>query len=189
MAKRRKRTAKGKARASRPRKEVASLPGGRELETVRLADEDGRPVTLVRTVDTLGRMLKAGTITRAMHDAARDFQAHFAIATYDAVPTASIVHVRRLRGEKMTWDDDLTVRQVAARERVHRALAALGGMASPGGSCVWHVVGLQMSLREWAMQQGWNGRRMLASQATGVLVTALGVLAVHYGYERPKRAG
>jgi len=61
-------------------------------------------------------------------------------------------------------------------------------MASPGGSCVWHVVGLQMSLREWAMQRGWNGRPMLASQATGALVTALGVLAFHYGYERPKRA-
>ena len=38
------------------------------------------------------------------------------------------------------------------------------------------------------MQQGWNGRSMLASPATGVLVTALGVLAVHYGYERPWRA-
>ena len=71
---------------------------------------------------------------------------------------------------------------------MHDALTALGGMSSPGGSCVWHVVGLQMSLREWAMQQGWNNRPMLASQATGVLVTALGVLVFHYGYERPRRA-
>ena len=189
MAKRRKRTAKGKARASRPRKEVASLPGGRELETVRVADPKGRPVTLVRTVDTLARMRKAGTITRAMHQAARDFQAHFTIAAYDTTATASIVHVRRLRGEKMTWNDDLTVRQIAARDRVHDALDALGGMSSPGGSCVWHVIGLGHSLREWAMQQGWNGRPMQLNQATGVLVTALGMLAVHYGYERPRRAG
>ena len=134
-------------------------------------------------------MRKAGTITRAMHQAARDFQAHFTIAAYDATATASIVRVRRLRGEKMTWNDNLTVRQIAARDRMHDALAALGGMASPGGSCVWHVVGLQMSLREWAMQQGWNGRPLRRGEASGILLSALGMLAVHYGYERPRRAG
>ena len=189
MAKRRKRAPKGKARAQRAKPEAMRLPGGRTLETVRVTDPEGRPVTLVRTVDTLARMRKAGTITRAMHQAARDFQAHFTIAAYDTTATASIVRVRRLRGEKMTWNDDVTVRQIAARDRVHDALDALGGMASPGGSCVWHVVGLQSSLREWALRQGWNGRPMQLNQATGVLLTALGILAVHYGYERPRRAG
>ena len=60
--------------------------------------------------------------------------------------------------EKMTWNDDLTVRQIAARDHVHDALDALGGMASPGGSYVWHVVGLQMSLRERAMS-AWDPAR------------------------------
>ena len=189
MVKRRKRAPKGRARAQRAKPEALRLPGGRTLETVRVTDPEGRPVTLVRTVDTLARMRKAGTITRAMHQAARDFQAHFTIAAHDTTDTASIVRVRRLRGEKMTWNDDLTVRQIAARDRVHDALDALGGMASPGGSCVWHVVGLQSSLREWALRQGWNGRPMQLNQATGVLLTALGILAVHYGYERPPRAG
>ena len=186
MAKRRKRAAKGKARAAHS--QAPSLPGGRTLETVRHLDPDGRPVTLVRTVDTLARMRRVGTITPAMHDAARDFQAHFIIAAYDATATASIVRVRRLRVEKMVWNDDLTVRQIAARDRVHDALDALGGMASPGGSCVWHVVGLQMSLRDWAMQQGWNGRTVRRGEASGILISALGMLAVHYGYERPRRA-
>ena len=188
MAKRRKRVPKGKARAQRAKPEAMRLPGGRKVEMVHEADPEGRPVTHARTVDTLARMLKAGTITPAMHDAARDFQAHFTIAAYDTTATASIVHVRRLRGEKMTWNDDLTVRQIAARDRVHDALDALGGMASPGGSCVWHVVGLQMSLREWAMQQGWNNRPVRPSEASGILISALGMLAVHYGYERPRRA-
>ena len=188
MAKRRKRAPKGKARVQRAKPEAMRLPGGRKFETVRLADDEGRPVTLVRTVDTLARMRKAGTITRAMHQAARDFQAHFTIAAYDTTATASIVRVRRLRGEKMTWNDDLTVRQIAARDRVHDALDALGGMSSPGGSCVWHVVGLQMSLREWAMQQGWNNRPLRRGEASGILLSALGMLAVHYGYERPRRA-
>ncbi len=188
MAKRRKCATKGKARSARPRPEVANLAGGRKVEMVHEADPEGRPVTHGRTVDTLARMLKAGTITPAMHDAARDFQAYFTIAAYDARATASIVHVRRLRGEKMTWSDDLTVRQIAARNRVHDALTVLGGMASPGGSCVWHVVGLQLSLREWAMQRGWNNRPVRPSEASGILISALGMLAVHYGYERPRRA-
>ena len=56
---------------------VAGLPVIRRqddiLEPVYEADPDGRPVVHHRTVDTLGRMLRAGTISKYMHDAARDF--------------------------------------------------------------------------------------------------------------------
>ena len=124
-------------------------------------------------------MLKAGTITPAMHDAARDFQAHFTIAAYDTTPPRSMIRVSASRRERTLSDN-----QVAARERVYRALEVLGGIASPGGSCVWSVAGLGHSLREWALHQGWNGRPVHIHQATGVLITALGMLAVHYGYER-----
>ena len=55
------------------------------LEPVYEADPDGRPVVHHRTVDTLGIMLRAGTITKDMHDAARDFQAQFTIARFDVV--------------------------------------------------------------------------------------------------------
>jgi hypothetical protein len=54
----------------------------------------------------------------------------------------------------------------------------------PAGSCVWHVVGLQRSVREWAMRQGWGGRPVRVEQAQGILVAALGVLAGWYGYGR-----
>jgi hypothetical protein len=67
-------------------------------------------------------------------------------------------------------------------------MAALGGISSPAGSCVWHVVGLQRSVREWAMRQGWNGRLVRQEQAQGILVAALGVLAGHLGYGAAKRA-
>ena len=63
------------------------------------------------------------------------------------------------------------------------AVEALGGLGSPAGSCVWHVVGLQHSIREWAMRQGWGGRPARIEQAHGILVAALGVLAGHYGYD------
>jgi hypothetical protein len=78
-------------------------------------------------------------------------------------------------------DLDLNDRQVHARRRVHQALEALGGISSPAGSCVWHVVGLQRSVREWSMRQGWGGRPVRQEQAQGILIAALGVLAGHLG--------
>jgi hypothetical protein len=59
---------------------------------------------------------------------------------------------------------------------------ALGALGSPAGSCVWHILGLQRSIREWAMRQGWGGRPVRIEQAQGILVAALGVLAAYYGY-------
>ena len=66
--------------------------------------------------------------------------------------------------------------------RVGKALDALGGLGQPGRLCVWHVVGLQRSIREWAMRQGWGGRPVRVEQAQGILVAALGVLEKYYGY-------
>ena len=83
---------------------------------------------------------------------------------------------------------DLTDAQVAARERVARALDALGGHGLPAASCVWHVVGMQTSIREWALRQGWGGRPVRQENAQGILVAALGVLAKHYGIDKSLRA-
>jgi hypothetical protein len=67
-------------------------------------------------------------------------------------------------------------------------MAALGGISSPAGSCVWHVVGLQRSVREWAIRQGWGGRPVRQEQAQGILIASLGMLAVHSRYAESKRA-
>ena len=56
------------------------------------------------------------------------------------------------------------------------------------GGCVWHVVGLQRSVREWSMRQGWGGRPVRQEQAQGILIAALGMLAAHYGHSEAKRA-
>jgi hypothetical protein len=156
---------------------------GRQLEEVREKDPDGRIVYHHRTVDTLGKMLKTGTITQEMHDAGKDFQAAFIIAQLDPLRALPI-----LRVPGTGRDLDLNDRQLEARRRVHQAMAALGGISSPAGSCVWHVVGLQRSVREWAMRQGWGGRPVRQEQAQGILVAALGILAGHLGYGAAKRA-
>ncbi len=156
---------------------------GRQLEEVREKDPDGRIVVHHRTVDSLGKMLKAGTITPEMHDAAQDFQAAFIVANLDSLRALPILRVPGTGREP-----DLTERQLHARRRVHQAMQALGGLSSPAGSCVWHVVGLQRSVREWAMCQGWGGRPVRQEQAQGILVAALGMLAAHVGYGEARRA-
>ena len=154
----------------------ARLPR-RQIEQVQELDPDGRVVTHHRLVDSLGRMLKSGTINEAMHDAARDFQAAFTIANLDPIRAAPTLRVPGARREP-----DLNERQLDARRRVHAALQALGGINSPAGSCLWHVAGCGCSIREWAIRRGWSGRSVRQEQAQGILIAALGVLA---GERRP----
>jgi hypothetical protein len=117
-----------------------------------------------------------------MHDAGRDFQAAFILAQLDPLRALTFLHVPGTGREP-----DLNERQLHARCRVQTAIEALGGISSPAGSCVWHVVGLQRSVREWAIRQSWAGRPVEQKAAAGVLLAALGVLAAHFGYGRPLR--
>jgi hypothetical protein len=166
-------------RAARSARVKPNKVPGRQFEEVREKDPEGRIVYHHRTVDTLGKMLRAGTITPAMHDAAKDFQASFIIANLDPLRAIPILRVPGTGREP-----DLNERQLHARRRVHEAMAALGGISSPAGSCVWHVVGLQRSVREWAIRQGWGGRPVRQEQAQGILIAALGMLAGHLGHAK-----
>jgi hypothetical protein len=157
--------------------------GRLQLEQVREMDPDGHIVVHHRVVDTLGRMLKAGTIDGAMHDAGREFQRSFALAQLDPLRAADLL---RVPGNGRQSDPGRV--QQAARDRVHRALLALGGHDSPAGSCAWHVLGCGRSVREWVLRQGWGGRPVRQEQAQGMLVAALGLLAAHHGYGKAKRA-
>jgi hypothetical protein len=122
-------------------------------------DPNGVEVTHHRTVDTLGQMLDSGAITPGMLSAARDFQAAFTIACFDSMPRVNLSSVARSPS-------------AAHHVGVARALDALGGHGSPAGSCVWHVVGMQTSVREWALRQGWGGRPVRQESAQGILVAA-----------------
>jgi hypothetical protein len=170
--------------------EIAGVPSpqqparrhGRDFDEVLEKDPDGRIVLHHRIVDTLGKMLRAGTIDQAMHDAARDFQAAFVIANLDPLRALPMLRVPGTGREQ-----DPSDRQLHARRRVHAAIEALGGISSPAGSCVWHVIGLQRSVREWAIRQGWGGRSVDQKEAKGILIAALGMLARHYGYREARR--
>lgn len=180
---------KRKGKRTTPNVEDLSKPSKWRLqhggfsEPTREADpETGSPVQHRRAVDTLGLMLANGTITPQMHDAGVIFRTQFRAAALDTLRAMSLVRI------PSGTCDPLTERQVAARAKVVAAMEALGGADNAAGSCIWHVVGLECSVREWAMRQGWGGRSVPASQAQGMLVAALAVLAGHYRLVSRERA-
>ena len=173
---------KRKPKVAKPKHDDLAKPSKWRLqhggfsEPIREADPDtGSPVAHVRAVDTLGLMLANGNITPQMHEAGCIFRTLFRSAAIDSMSTSQLI---RLPGSTA---GTMSNRQIDARRRVLAALDALGGHDSPAGSCAWFVVGLEMSVREWAARRGWSGRPVPQPIAGGILVAALGILAMHFG--------
>ena len=179
----------GKRKTKRAEREDLSKPSKWRLqhggfsEPIREADpETGTPVQHRRAVDTLGLMLANGTITSEMHEAGATFRAEFRRAALDGLQVMPLLRISGATGA------GLTERQMTGRDRVAAAIATLGGVDSAAGSVVWHVVGLECSVREWALQRGWAGRLVGPPQAQGMLVAALGMLAEFYRLTPRRRA-
>jgi hypothetical protein len=163
-------------RAARSTRVKLNKVRDREFEEVRESDPGGRIVLRHRTVDSLTRLLRSGTITEAMHDAGRAFQRDFQVAGLDPIRARPMGPLAGGGGGL-----EVTEAQVDARRRVHRSLEALGGIGSPGASSLWHILGYGCSIREWATRQAWNGRPLDQKEAKGMLIAALGMLAGHSG--------
>ena len=171
-------------RRGRPPKGIAGIAptperwrrGDVELVPQTIADEAGRPARPYRTIDTLATMLRKGTISAAMRQAGDDFHALFAAAGLDPLRAPDLA---RMPGGMRELTQ--TERQVEARARVWRALERVGGIASPAGSCLWHVLGCEWTIKDWALREGWAGRPLRQEQAAGILVAALGMLKALYG--------
>jgi hypothetical protein len=143
------------------------------------ADGTGRPARPYRAVDTLAMMERRGTITSAMRQAGEDFRARFVIAQLDPLRALDYSRPRDSAAGPRTAGGEPGSRIEGARQAVWRAILAVGGPGSPGGSCLWHVVGWERSLKEWALEQGWSGRRVSQEAASGILVAALGALEAY----------
>ena len=152
-------------------------------EAVRGTDPDtGTPILHRRAVDSLGVLLANGSITSQMHEAGEIFRAVFQRAALDRVRTMPMIRIPGGRA------DLLSESQTVARERVARAMTHLGGFGSPSGSIAWYVLGLEHSVRDWALRQGWNGRAVTPALAHGILLGTLGILTAHYGLAPPARS-
>ena len=154
-------------------------PDDTALQFVQETDDDGRTVKHFRCVDTLGLLLKGGSISAAQHDAGQQFATDFARAFASGIVTA------RLDGLPCgTRSGELMVERNARVARdVRAALDAVGVSTTPAGEALWHIVGLGMSIREWALRKKRTGQRRTPKQGRLILLGALTLLAQHYGYE------
>jgi hypothetical protein len=130
-------------------------------------------------VNTLVAMERRGSITAAMRQAGEDFRRHFVIARLDPLRAFDWSQPKQTGGVR-NYGAETGWRIEKAREFVWQTIAAVGGLGSPGGSCLWHVVGWERSLKEWALDQGWSGRRVSPESASGILIAVLGTLDAHY---------
>jgi Domain of unknown function (DUF6456) len=128
-------------------------------------------------------MERRGSITGGMRQAGEDFRARFAVAQLDPLRAPDWSRLRE-RGASRFKADEPGMRIERARQMIWRAIQAVGGPVSPAGSCLWHVVGWEQSLKEWALEQGWSGRRVSQETASGILIAALGALEMHFGSKR-----
>lgn len=145
-----------------------------------IGDSSGRPARPYRAVDTLAVMERRGSITPGMRQAGEDFRARFKTAQLDPLRAFDISQPMGSRDSNAAFRNEPSSQIERAREAVWRAILAVGGLGSAGGSCLWHVLGWERSLKEWALEQGWRGRRVSQEAAAGILIAALGALEAHF---------
>jgi hypothetical protein len=136
-----------------------------------IADEMGAPGRPFRAVDTLAAMEWRGRITAGMRAAGDDFRETFRRAHLDPLRAAQL---ERTGGSPTALPPGIRIE--AARERVWQTIRMIGGLGSPAGSCLWHVVGLEQTIKVWAMLQEWRRKRLDEETAAGILIGALGML-------------
>jgi hypothetical protein len=145
-----------------------------------IGDDTGRPARPYRAIDTLAMMERKGSITAEMRQAGEDFRTRFTTAQLDPLRAFDLSRPRSDCRSALRSKDESGLRIERARDAVWRAIQAVGGLNSAGGSCLWYVVGWERTLKEWALQQGWSGRRVSQEAASGILIATLGTLEAHF---------
>lgn len=128
-----------------------------------------------RAEGQLSRLMRSGAIDPAARAAGEEFHRLFHLAALDPLRAADVSRVPRGYGGVTVMAGS-----EAAHRKIDAALDVLGGLASPCGACAYFVLGLDMSLREFAAREQWRGAN--PHGAKGVLVGTLGVLVKHFGY-------
>jgi hypothetical protein len=129
-------------------------------------------------------MERRGSITAGMRQAGEDFRNCFAVAQLEPLSAFDISRPRIGSRGGFTSMENPGSRIENARKVVWGATLAVGGLGSAGGSCIWHVVGWQQTLKEWALEQGWNGRRVSQEAASGILIASLGTLEPYFAHSK-----
>jgi hypothetical protein len=155
---------------------------GVELIDKAIADDDGRPAQPYYGPDILMTMLRRRTITAEMFEAGEDFRRAFRKA-YVSDITASDPSQPYVSG--LGFGRTFIEGPTQARESLWKALDHLGGLAFQSGSIMWHVIGLEWTIKEWALNYSRQRLRHISQEtASGVLIGALCSLVRFYGHEK-----
>lgn len=154
------------------------LQHGPVIRQKRVIDEEGTRAVVWQGLDTIGIMLARGAISSRMHEAGTMFHSFFRKAGLDRLRSADLERVPVQLAGGRWWDGGGG--SEAARLQIVSALDALGGVNSPGGSCAWSCLGLEMSLRRWAISANFGRRRIDHVVASGILIADLGILEAHW---------
>jgi hypothetical protein len=129
-----------------------------------------------RAVGLLLRLHHNARITDDELAAAYRFRADFDRGHLDTLRASNLAR-QRVDGPRFRRETSISVD--AAKERAMDAISAVGGINSPGGSCLWHVVGAGETLKDWALTR-YTARRITENAAPGVLYAALVTLVSYY---------
>jgi len=136
------------------------------------------------TISLLVRLRNEGKLTSEEVEAGDRFHLEFRRAALGDLRAAD---VGRVRVENRRAGSEITVSAEHFRRRIWDALTVLGGLGAPPASCVYHVIGAEETLNDWARRR-YTLRRISEHQAPGVLISALACLAVYYGRVKPATA-
>ena len=138
-----------------------------------------------RPCDTLAALRRSrnGRPTAAEFRAGRRFQDWWEGAGLDQPPALDMAAVRVDGGGRGFRMPDLP-RGTRARARLGQAMAVLGGAGSAACKAACLVLGERRTLRHLAVELGYGAGRDGEVLAKGLLLAALGILAVHCGFVR-----
>ena len=136
------------------------------------------------TISLLARMHSEGKLTDEEVEAGDRFHREFRRAALGDLRAADVGRVRTENRRA----PEITVSAEHFRRRIWDALAMLGGLDAPPASCIFHVVGNEETLKDWARRR-YTVRRISEHQAPGVLISALACLAVYYTRIKPITTG
>jgi hypothetical protein len=150
------------------------LPGGRVADIRQVIGKEG--VSVQRKVqDILDKLFDSQSITLEMFTAGKNFQSLFVMANIDTLKAQNL----DIGGGGLSGGEDEHLLRVArAKQAVFDMIMSVGGLSSPMGSILYHVIGLGDSVNKWVNSYEWGGNKLNNHNAKGLLIGALSVVAV-----------
>lgn len=149
--------------------------GGIERVDKQIADANGDIGHPWQAISLLSQLQRRGAINEPMRLAGEEFHRLFHLAALDPLRAADMSREPQGYGGVIVMPGS-----EAAHRKIKAALNALGGLGSSTGNCAYFVLGLDLSLRQFAARQQWRGAN--PHEAKGVLRSTLDLLVKHFGY-------